>query len=44
MPFEDDVFGIMFKKVIKCEIRIPIDISKDAKNLINLILNLNVNK
>ena len=44
MPFEDDVFGILYKKVLKCDIRIPMDLSKDAKNLIKSILNLNVNE
>ena len=43
LPFEDDVFGILWKKVMKCDIFIPEYISKEAKNLIYGILNPSIN-
>jgi len=38
LPFEDDVFGVLWKKVMKCEIYIPDHISDDARDLIFGIL------
>ena len=29
LPFEDDVFGILYKKVVKCDIKIPEYVSDD---------------
>lgn len=44
LPFEDDVFGILYKKVIKCDIKIPENTSEDLKSLLNGILNVNINR
>ena len=44
MPFEDDVLGQLFKKVVMCDYTLPDDISEEASNLISQILNCNLNQ
>ena len=44
LPFEDDVFGFILKKILKNSIEFPDDISDDAKDLIMRILQPSVNK
>ena len=44
LPFDDDVFGIILKKMMISEYVIPNDISEDAKDLIRNLLKPEVNR
>lgn len=44
LPFDDDVFGIILKKMMISEFVIPGDISEDAKDLIQNLLKPEVNR